>query len=502
MVSHASGQMYLYKEDLTCGNAAPTYQHYKHGPGFAIYSCKSKSQRNPIFRWSIGINKGAVVAAGATSTLNGSGGAVPNNGVYEANLSSNPGGGGQMNAINEFAFSPCGNFLAVVSQDGFLRVFDYDQMDLVGTMRSYFGGLLCLAWSSDSRLIATGGEDDLITIWSVAERRVLARGQGHKSWVNAVAFDAYMTSFSGGSMINGKDKLKEANETKDEDEDDDDLDEDTLVSSQHEPIRSNGHQRRGSLPIGNGDFYRLGSVGQDTQICLWDITEDIIGPSIQSPLLIGCRANRMNAQIWASDSKRQSLSNISETSDKSSSAATDKTICSATSATKLNQNGSTANLLAGEASSSSPVLSPTPPAKDEKGKKGFFFKVGSSKTLEKPHKSSILSTALSSRSFSDHHNKRATASHSKATGEAAAAAVTVAGCAPTGPPRLNLNDATRLLGTPLCPRLDGVPMIEPHVAKKVAHERLTSIVFRREAIVIGNQDGRVMVFARPKQDTR
>ena len=38
-------------------------------------------------------------------------------------------------SINEFAFSPCGHFLAVASQDGYLRVFNYDTMELLGIAR-------------------------------------------------------------------------------------------------------------------------------------------------------------------------------------------------------------------------------------------------------------------------------------------------------------------------------------------------------------------------------
>lgn len=64
-------------------------------------------------------------------------------------------------------------------------------MELTCIMRSYFGGLLCLAWSPDNKLIATGGEDDLLTVFSVQEKRVLCRGQGHKSWISQVAFDPY-----------------------------------------------------------------------------------------------------------------------------------------------------------------------------------------------------------------------------------------------------------------------------------------------------------------------
>jgi WD40 repeat protein len=74
-------------------------------------------------------------------------------------------------------------------------------------MRSYFGGLLCLAWSPDYKLIATGGEDDLLTVYSVQEKRVLCRGQGHKSWVSQVAFDPYT---GGNPTISGPNILKTA----------------------------------------------------------------------------------------------------------------------------------------------------------------------------------------------------------------------------------------------------------------------------------------------------
>uniref|UniRef100_A0A673MND9 Uncharacterized protein n=1 Tax=Sinocyclocheilus rhinocerous TaxID=307959 RepID=A0A673MND9_9TELE len=39
-------------------------------------------------------------------------------------------------------------------------------MELQGVMKSYFGGLLCVSWSPDGKYLATGGEDDLVTVWS------------------------------------------------------------------------------------------------------------------------------------------------------------------------------------------------------------------------------------------------------------------------------------------------------------------------------------------------
>lgn len=108
-----------------------------------------------------------------------------------------PDSASDLNGVNEFAFSPCGQYLAVVSQDGCLRVFSFGyeasqiHIQLRCSMKSYFGGLLCVCWSSDGRYLATGGEDDLITVFSFVDMRVACRGRGHSSWINAVAFDPW-----------------------------------------------------------------------------------------------------------------------------------------------------------------------------------------------------------------------------------------------------------------------------------------------------------------------
>ena len=115
----------------------PVYQTFKQGPGYAIYTCKTKTTRNPIYKWTIGAHQTSVTSSNGPSAGGNTGAGVAGCGV----------------AINEFAFSPCGHFLCVVSADGYLRVFNYDAMELVGTGRSYFGGLLCCCWSPDGKVL-------------------------------------------------------------------------------------------------------------------------------------------------------------------------------------------------------------------------------------------------------------------------------------------------------------------------------------------------------------
>ena len=41
----------------------------------------------------------------------------------------------------------------------------------------------CHPLSMDAKYILTGGEDDLVQVWSMEDRKVVAWGEGHNSWV-------------------------------------------------------------------------------------------------------------------------------------------------------------------------------------------------------------------------------------------------------------------------------------------------------------------------------
>ena len=42
--------------------------------------------------------------------------------------------------------------------------------------------------SSDGNYILTGGEDDLVQVWSMEDQKIVAWGEGHNSWVNYIPF--------------------------------------------------------------------------------------------------------------------------------------------------------------------------------------------------------------------------------------------------------------------------------------------------------------------------
>ncbi|KAJ2252473.1 hypothetical protein GGI13_003261 [Coemansia sp. RSA 455] len=95
-------------------------------------------------------------------------------------------GGRQVTCI---AFSPDGQRVAIGSEDGGLRIVDYLNEILEDVYLSYFGGFTCCAWSEDGKYVVAGGKDDLITVWSFYDQTIVARCQGHESWVRAIAFD-------------------------------------------------------------------------------------------------------------------------------------------------------------------------------------------------------------------------------------------------------------------------------------------------------------------------
>ncbi|XP_071386340.1 WD repeat-containing protein 20 isoform X4 [Centroberyx affinis] len=424
LVAHSSGSMYLYNVEHTCGTTPPHYQLLKQGENYAVHTCKSKSARNPLLRWTVGEG-----------------------------------------ALNEFAFSPDGKFLACASQDGFLRVFGFDAAELHGTMKSYFGGLLCVCWSPDGRYIVAGGEDDLVTVWSFSDCRVIARGHGHKSWVSVVAFDHCTTSVEDGdppAEFSGSDE---------------DFHEQIHFGAGRDRANS-AHSRLSKRNSTDGRpvsvTYRFGSVGQDTQLCLWDLTEDILFPHL--PL----SRTRTHTNVMSATSPP----------------ATGQATTAITTTTTANPTNSLPNTLPRSNSlphSSNPAGGSTPNSHTGTGSnsstKGSsiidsaFIATGVSKfaTLslhdsrkerhEKDHKRNHSMGHISSKS-SDKLNQLSSSRTAKA-------------------------DAAKTLGTTLCPRMEDVPLLEPLVCKKIAHERLTVLIFLEDCLVTACQEGFVCTWARP-----
>ncbi|KAM9340707.1 WD repeat-containing protein 20 [Plectropomus leopardus] len=423
LVSHASGNMYLYNVEHTCGTTAPHYQLLKQGENYSVHTCKSKSTRNPLLKWTVGEG-----------------------------------------ALNEFAFSPDGKFLACVSQDGFLRVFNFDAVELHGTMKSYFGGLLCVCWSPDGKYIVAGGEDDLVTVWSFLDCRVIARGHGHKSWVSVVAFDHYTTS------VEESDPMEFSGSDEDFQDQMIHFGRDRANSTQSRLSKRNSTDSR---PV--SVTYRFGSVGQDTQLCLWDLTEDILFPHL--PL-----------------SRTRTHTNVMNATSPPAGA----TIITNTSSNTTNGNNSGANTPGiNSLSTTLPRSNSLPHSAGTTTTANNTNKAGSGGGIGSGIMDSAIATGVSkfaTLSLHDrkerHHEKDHKRNHS------------MGHISSKSSDKLNLltktkTDPAKTLGTLLCPRMEDVPLLEPLICKKIAHERLTVLIFLEDCLVTACQEGFICTWARP-----
>lgn len=186
VVGHADGNIYVYEKNKE-GIFDSSFPVIKDQTQFSVSRTRS-SKSNPVARWHV---------------CHGS--------------------------INSISFSADGACMATVSRDGCLRVFDFAKELLLFGGKSYYGALLCSAWSSDGKYILTGGEDDLVQVWSTEERKIVAWGEGHNSWISGVSFDSFLQAPNSEAEQNV--------------------------------------------------VYRFGSVGQDSQLLLWDLTiDELVGP--------------------------------------------------------------------------------------------------------------------------------------------------------------------------------------------------------------------------------
>ncbi|XP_037911515.1 WD repeat-containing protein 20 isoform X1 [Hermetia illucens] len=570
LASHASGHLYLYNEELPCTPTAPNYQPFKMGDGYTILTCKSKSTRNPLYKWVFGTE----------------------------NCS-----------INEFSFSPCGSNLAIVSQDGFLRVFHYDTMELLGIARSYFGGFLCVCWSPDGKYIVVGGEDDLVTVWSLHERRVVARGQGHRSWVSVVAFDPYTTSYTnwdGPDFSDDENPMSGDYRYCGNDHSNYDLYD---CEKNCNGRRPNSASFRDSLAQDKlATSYRLGSVSQDTQLCLWDITEDVL----RHPLTLRQRVNssatndissttatgggniQLNGDVMndvkvikpiattnTTNNTNNKDDNSCNTSSKNSSNSSSSKFSTAnctisssndsggggggggnsncnfeqnnknsTSSISNKQNSSNKQAICvGNSTSKSDTVIGTGQTVDNstttnKSSSGSSSKSSDSSsglsafnsltqrlsnfTFGSDKKSSSSTTATNNEHHHSHQNNnrqnhhnhhRKTFSLSKSSGSYHSSSLhhnnfngtnldggnsltslknsKSSQSSSATSTTISTYDPMKLIGTPACPRFDECPLLEPLICKKIAHERLTALIFREDCFLTACQDGFIYTWARP-----
>lgn len=230
--------------------------------------------------------------------------------------------------------------------------------------------------------------------------------------------------------------------------------------------------------------YRLGSVSQDTQLCLWDLTEDILkqpfgksrpttnnqsGRTEPSPIPHHAKgSNQMNG--------KSSPPRMNSFPTSGSKGQIDKDVVDSVVVGKGSRsNGGASSSENGNNGQSHGILSLRFP---------IAFRIGDKESKLKEHR----------RNFSLGSKGEKSQNGTSKTGNSPAATDSFL--------HYNLEDPLKLIGTQACPRLDECPLLEPLICKKISHERLTSLIFRSDSIITACQDGIICTWARPGEEFR
>lgn len=285
---------------------------------------------------------------------------------------------------------------------------------------------------------------------------------------------------------------------------------------------------RDSLTTGKiGTSYRLGSVGQDTQLCLWDITEDILRQSyekrnrqssldpqndmnhplkdIKSKKAYNDNDNNPNNKI---NTLRSKFSNTADSSGTSTNTAvatiSDNTkYANSNNFSKSCSNNSKATNVMERFNVKNDLTMNNSSKESSSNNKGNHGKSADSgfNTLSQRFSHFNFVNDRKSSSNQQHSHKKAFI-FSKSSGNSNnCTSIKNSNESDKNSKYLNTvistYDPMELIGSAACPRFDECPLLEPLVCKKIAHERLTALIFREDCFLTACQDGFIYTWARP-----
>lgn len=421
--SHMSGSLYTWNTDHKYKSSnLPTFSQHKQLTDTTIHVSRPKNRFPVVNRWTVGHGP-----------------------------------------ITAFAFSPDTTHIAVANQDGFLRIYNFHSFELYGRMRSYYGGFLCVCWSPDGKYVVTGGEDDLVSVWSYQDKCVVTRAEGHHSYVNGVSFDPYIT---------------ESEERRREEE------EEEAMGLAESELRS---RSRSSRFFDECSSYRVGSVGQDGLVCLWEFTSD--------SLTIQRRGgwSRTRPTITKQASSGDGLVEEGKEGDKGRPRPRPLTLKegqspsddSAHPESSIGKGGGRSEgrekakrKLSKQQSSDTADVELTSPV--DPLSEGAESSISSDSSKSKKKKSIVKSATKKIKNFVNVGGGGGGVGYE---GDALS-------------PR-HLNNFESCESDDIAPKMSEVNMVEPLVCKKVWSERLTDVVFREDCLLLATEDGFVHLWARP-----
>ena len=464
MSSHRSGHLYIWTTEYPYKSSnMPSYHIHKRITDTIIQICKPKNRFPLIYRWAIGHG-----------------------------------------AVQHFDFSPDTDHLAVANQDGFLRIYNFATQEFYGRMRSYYGGFLCVCWSPDGKYVVTGGEDDFISVWSFEEKKVVTRGEGHKSYVNAVAFDPYTSS---------TDQLQSS------------LPSATDLESVSIPELKS--QRSSRFFPEENRYYRLGSVGQDGMLCFWELSGSNI--AVVRRLHVRSRSRlvpRPNSLMQTDEdlpgSQRAVESEKKEVHESNQTESVSGISSNRESTDEIDEDINVEDSLTNPDASIGSNFSKKSEEKESKSKKSKKKKKSNEEVkseerkdveLQSPTDSSMEalfdggteSSLIGAKSkgkdkklkkdkseSGDKHSKNSVRSVVKKKVKNL-----IGGHSGLSSARRYVSPFETCQSDDIAPDMINVNLIEPLVCKKIWQERLTDIVFREECLLTATQDGYIHVWCRP-----
>jgi WD40 repeat protein len=99
--------------------------------------------------------------------------------------------GGFSGRVRALAFVPDGQTLAVAEgvpgRSGAVSLVDFASGAITNLAKAD-DEMLAVAFSADGKLVAAGGTNNTVEIWSVADRKPVATLKGHTGWITGIAF--------------------------------------------------------------------------------------------------------------------------------------------------------------------------------------------------------------------------------------------------------------------------------------------------------------------------
>lgn len=83
-------------------------------------------------------------------------------------------------------FSPNGQYLALSVADR-IRIWDLKSQELLTTIRNQNSVIKCIAFSSDSKFVISGGIDKIVSFWDIENGQCVRELKGHTGCINSIA---------------------------------------------------------------------------------------------------------------------------------------------------------------------------------------------------------------------------------------------------------------------------------------------------------------------------